>query len=121
MPRDKKANQIILKLFFGQADIICLYQNSYRLAIELNPQIGEKLQIISQLDGIPQGAGLFHKSVPREFRDRVSTNTLKLGTYARGKQLLQLFKADKVVRSTLSDLTATKRLYSAYKKLRKSK
>lgn len=119
--REKKANQIILKLFFGQTDVICVYQNAYRLATELNPQILSKLQIISQLDGIPQGGGLFHKNVPPAFRERVIAEVIKLDTNARGQQLLQLFKADKSVRASLSDLTATKKLYSDYKQLSKIK
>ncbi|KJV07059.1 PhnD/SsuA/transferrin family substrate-binding protein [Methylocucumis oryzae] len=61
---EKKANQAILKLFFGQTDVACVYQNAYKLAIELNPQLLTKLQIISQLDGIPFGGGYFHKKSP---------------------------------------------------------
>ena len=119
IPREKKANQIILKLFFGQADVICVYRNAYLLATELNPQLESKLQIIAQLDGIPQGAGLFHKNTPAEFRERVIAKALKLDTHIRGQQMLQLFKADKAVRSTVADLTGTKQLFSAYKKLSK--
>jgi len=121
IPREKKANQIILKLFFGQADVICVYQNAYRLATELNPQLTSKLQVIQQLDGIPQGAGLFNKKTPAEFRERVIAEALKLDSHVRGQQLMQLFKADKAVRSSLADLAATKQLYSAYKKLSKIK
>jgi ABC-type phosphate/phosphonate transport system substrate-binding protein len=121
IPREKKANQIILKLFFGQADVVCVYQNTYKLATELNPQLLSKLQIISQLDGIPAGGGYFHKKVPPAFRERIISEALKLVANPRGQQLLQLFRADKVVRSTLDDLTATKKLYSAYKKLGKNK
>lgn len=121
LPREKKATQTILKLFFGQADVICVYQNAYRLASELNPQLLSKLQIISELDGIPQGAGLFHKKVPEQFRERVIAEVLKLDSYPRGQQLLQLFKADKAIRSTSADLAATKQLYYYYKKLTKSK
>lgn len=119
--REKKANQIILKLFFGQADVICVYQNAYRLAVELNPQLLSKLQIISQLNGIPQGGGLFHKNVPSEFRERVIAEALKLDAQARGQQLMQLFKSDKAVRASLADLTATKQLYSDHQKIKKTR
>lgn len=119
--RERKAHQIILKLFFGQADVICVYQNYYRLAGELNPQLRSKLQIISQLDGIPQGAGLFHKNVPLTFRERVIAEAINLETHARGQQLLQLFKADKTVRSTITDLTGVKELYKNHQQLNKSR
>ncbi len=119
--REKKANQVILKLFFGQTDVACVYQNAYKLATELNPQLLTKLQILSQLDDIPFGGGYFHKKVPSEFRERVISEALKLSNNPRGQQLLELFKADKVVRSTLDDLVSTKRLYSEYKKLGKKR
>jgi ABC-type phosphate/phosphonate transport system substrate-binding protein len=119
--REKKAHQIILKLFFGQADVICTYQHSYDLATELNPQLLSKLQIISQLNGIPQGSGLFHKKVPAAFRERVITEALKLGDGERGQQLIHIFKAEKVVRASLADLTRTKQFYSDYQQLKKTK
>jgi len=119
--REKKAHQIILKLFFGQADVVCVYQNAYKIASELNPQLLSKLQIIAQLRGIPQGAGLFHKNVPAEFREHVITEVMKLETHARGQQFLQLFKADKTIRASLADLTATKQLYIDHQKITKNK
>ncbi len=119
--REKKANQIILKLFFGQADAVCVYQNAFRLATELNPQLFTKLQIISQMSGIPQGAGLFHKNVSPAFREQVITEAIKLDANVRGQQLLQLFKADKVIRASLADLTAAKQLYIDYQQLKKTR
>lgn len=121
MPREKKAHQIILKLFFGQVDVICVYHNAYIRAAELNPQLSSKLQIIKQLDGIPQGAGFFHKNTPADFREKVIAEALKLDKHARGEQLLQLFKSDKAIRSTLTDLVATKKLYEEYQKLNNRK
>jgi ABC-type phosphate/phosphonate transport system substrate-binding protein len=108
-------------LFFGQADVICVYQNAYKIASELNPQLLSKLQIITQLRGIPQGAGLFHKKVPAEFRERVISQVMKLETHARGQQFLQLFKADKTIRASLADLTATKQLLIDHQKITKNK
>lgn len=119
--RERKAHQIILKLFFGQTDIICVYQNAYKIASELNPQLLSKLQIISQLHGIPQGAGLFHKNVPSEFRERVIAEVMKLETHARGQQFLQLFKAEKTTRANLTDLTVTKQLYIDHQKITRNK
>lgn len=119
--REKKAHQIILKLFFGQADVICVYQNAYKIASELNPQLLSKLQIVAQLRGIPQGAGFFHKNVPAEFREHVISKVMQLETYARGRQFLQLFKADKTIRASLADLTATKQLYIDHQKITKNK
>ncbi len=119
--RERKANQIILKLFFEQTDVICVYSNAFKIASELNPQILSKLQIISKLDNIPQGAGLFHKNVPVEFREHVITEVMKLETYSRGRQFLELFKSEKAIRISLSDLNSTKQLLIDHQKLSNNK
>ena len=121
IPRDKKAQQVILKLFFGQADVICVYLNTYNVATELNPQLLAKIQVISQLNGISQGAGLFHKNVQPAFRERVIAEVLKLDTHIRGQQLLQIFKAEKTLRATVADLAGAKKLFADYSQLKKTK
>ena len=107
---ETKYMQIILKLFFGQTDVICVYQNAYAVAGELNPQILDKLQIVSQINGIPQGLGFFHNKTSLLFREKVIAELLKLDTHARGRELLQLFKADKVIRTSPADLIPVKQL-----------
>lgn len=119
--REKKSQQILLKLFFGKTDVVCVYQNYYMLAAELNPQLAENLQIIDKLVNIPQGAGFFHVNTPADFRERVNTKVMQLTTHARGRQLLELFKADKVARASLTDFNNVKQLYADYQLLKKSR
>lgn len=113
---ETKYMQIILKLFFGQTDVICMYQNAYAVASELNPQIIAKLQIVSQINGIPQGLGFFHKSTSPIFREKVIAELLKLDTHTRGRELLQLFKADKTIRTSPADLIPVKQLSASLNK-----
>jgi ABC-type phosphate/phosphonate transport system substrate-binding protein len=119
--RERKAQRVILKLFFGQTDAICVYLDTYNVATELNPQLLSKIQVISQLDNIPQGAGLFHKNVDPTFRDRVIKEMLRMNENVRGQQLLQLFKADKTIRASIADLAGAKRLYADYQQLKKTR
>jgi ABC-type phosphate/phosphonate transport system substrate-binding protein len=121
MPREKKSHQVILKLFFGQADVVCVYDNFYQITTELNPQILSKTQIIAHIDGILQGAGFFHKKVDPVFRERVIAEATKLNTSARGRQFLEIFKTDKALRVSPAELAMTMQLYSDYQRLRKTK
>jgi len=114
-----KSDQLIYQLFFNKTDVILVYQASYELACELNPQIRQQTYVASVLPQIPRGVGFFHRSVPAEFRDFVLTEIGKLDTYPRGRQLLALFKAEKTVRSNLSDLDTTKQLKQGYQLLLK--
>ena len=121
IPREKKSHQIILKLFFGQVDVICVYENFYEITAELNPQILAKTQIIAHISGILQSAGFFHKNVDPVFRERVMAEVLKLNTYARGRQFLEVFKTEKALRVSPAELAITKQLYSNYQYLRNAK
>jgi len=117
IPRARKAHQLILKLFFDQADITSVYQTTYESAVELNPQLLGQLHILAQIDGIPQGGGLFHKNTPTEFRERIIQLAFDLNANPHGQQLLQLFKGDHAVRSSVADLLPAKKLYDAHQRL----
>lgn len=112
-----KAHQLILKLFFDQADITCVFHNAYQVAIDLNPQLQRKLQVLAKLENIPQGAGLFNNRVSADFREQVIDSALKLSDRPRGQQLLQLFKSDQVIRATPADLQGAKKLYEMHQQL----
>ncbi len=111
IPRERKTHQLLLKLFFDQADVTCVYQNAYQIAMELNPQLQEKLQIVAHLEGIPQGTGFFHTETDPVFREQVIGQVSQFHSTPRGQQLLEIFKADKAVRTTVADLLTVKKLY----------
>jgi ABC-type phosphate/phosphonate transport system substrate-binding protein len=119
-PREKKSYQAVLKLFFGQVDVVCVYENFFRTAAELNPQILSKIQIIDHTEGIIQNAGFFHKNVDAEFRENVIAAVLKLNTYPRGLQFLEIFKTEQAMRISPADLLSIKELYGNYKHLQQT-
>lgn len=121
MPREKKSHQAILKLFFKQVDVVSVYENFYTITGELNPQIFEKTQVIERIEGILQSACYFHKNVDPVFREQVIAEVIKLNTYARGQQYLEIFKTDKAVRVTPAELDRTRQLYNNYQRLKRTK
>lgn len=121
IPREKKSHQIILKLFFGQADLVCVYGSFYKLTADLNPQILSKTQVIAKMDGILQGAGFFHKNVDSVFREAIIKEVIKLNTYPRGRQFLEIFKTERAERISVADLASSKKLYDNYSALKNGK
>ncbi len=113
----KKSSQLIYQLFFQQTDVIFVYQVLYKLSCELNPQIGDKTQVIEELPAIPRVLGFFHPRVSAEFRDQVLSEVERLNTYPAGQQLLQLFQVDKAVRSNVADLDSVRLLKQRYLQL----
>lgn len=112
-----KSNLLIYDLFFKKTDVIIVYQEAYNLAIEMNPQIARKTQIIAQLDDIPRGLSFFHQQVDPEFREHAISLAVKLTDSPRRKQLLALFRAEKLERSSLADLKSTQQLNQRYLRL----
>ncbi len=110
----RNSNRLIYQLFFKKTDIILVYQAAYNIAVELNPQIGQQTQVIASLAGIPRGLGFFHHQEDPAFREKVLTEVEKLGNHARGQQLMALFSADEIKRSTLADLNTTRKLMRDY-------
>jgi len=68
-----------------------------------------------------QGAGFFHKNVDPTFREIVINASIKLNTYPRGRQFLEIFKTEEALRAIPSDLTMTKKLFNDYQHLKKIK
>jgi len=114
---EKKAHQVMLMLFFNQADLTCIYQNVYKTAVEMNPQLEEKLKILAEVDNLPQGIGFFHKNTPEAFREKVIVESAKIHQRPRGQQLLQLFKSERAIRAGVDDMAAVIQLYGAHKRL----
>lgn len=112
-----KSSRLIFDLFFKKIDAIAVFQQPYRLAIELNPQIKTKTQVIERLSGLLWIAGYFHKSVSPDFREEVLSKIIKVNATARGKQLLQIIGVDKFARSTIAELEMTKKFNENYQKL----
>lgn len=113
----KKSNRLIYQLFFNKTDVIFVYQVAYEVAIELNPQIEHKTQVISELPNIPRVLAFFHSRVDFKLRETILSVVEKLDTYIEGRQLLSLFKADKTVRCDTSDLFTTEQLQQRYQQL----
>ena len=117
--RERKSHQAVLKVFFGQTDATCIYESYFKLATDLNPQLNSKLQIIAQLSDVAQVIGLFHVNTSPEFRAQVIAVLLKLETFPRGKQLLEMIKVDRAEPANTADLAVTKQLIAEYERLSK--
>ena len=109
--KQRKSQRLIFNLFFNQTDAILVYSSQISLAIEMNPQLGKAFQVIKRLGNIPRGIGFFHKDVSEKMREYFILEVLKFQDSVRGRQLLDILKADQFKRSYLSDLQSVNDLY----------
>ncbi len=115
----KQYSKAILKLFFKKVDAAFVTQSSFDLAAELNPQIKKKLRVLESADLHLKSFALFRKGVEQEKIDIFFKEALRLHESQRGKQILTVFKADRIKKSDINDLKSVRALYNEYLALNK--
>ncbi len=94
---EDRPSATILKVFFGQKTACIVDDQSYRVSVELNPQISQELTILRQSPKYLSTFFAFRKDMNKKTRHLVFEKSLKLDSYPEGKQILTLFKMDKLV------------------------
>jgi ABC-type phosphate/phosphonate transport system substrate-binding protein len=117
--KEKRSNSLVLQLFFNQGDAALINRNAFEIARTMNPQIGERLEVLEAytFEARASGTGLFSARISPEHRDFITQAALKIGTTARGRQLLDIYQADAMVKTDVSDLNPYRELLDAYAKL----
>jgi hypothetical protein len=93
--RNDAASALILKLFFGQVDAVLVRGYSYELALEMNPQIRERSEVLEQINIYPVALGLFGRRVSPAFREYVIAKVPQLHDQPRGRQLLEVMQTER--------------------------
>lgn len=117
--REKRSVNLVHRLFFNRADAALITRNAYEAAVALNPQIGQRLQILDQhsFHGRSPVVGLFSARVSAEDREAITRAALSLNGTPRGRQILDIYRADSMVASKVSDLEPYRRLFVEYQAL----
>ena len=92
-----KASQAILPVFFGQADACLASLNSFEMMAEMNPQLGRHLRILEKSPGFATGVIAVRKDVQNQRRDAMLEALREMHTDPKGKQLLTLFRINRLV------------------------
>jgi hypothetical protein len=104
--RETRSNRLAHQLFFGRIDAALIYRSAYEAAVALNPQVGARLKVLDQYTfkiRSPHTA-MFSSAVNPEDREIITRAALRLNESARGRQVMQIYKADDMVRTQVRDL-----------------
>jgi ABC-type phosphate/phosphonate transport system substrate-binding protein len=94
----KKSSQAVLPVFFHQADAAVTTRDAYDTLVELNPQVGKSLEIIASSPRYIQALLAVRKTLPEDLKEKIIEASLKLSSYPRGSQILNLFRTGGVTR-----------------------
>ncbi len=104
--RETRSVKLLHRLFFDSADVTWLYRSAYEAALALNPQIGQRLQVINEYSFMTRAAhtAFFSSRTSLEYRKHIIEGALRVGSTARGKQVLKMYQSDVMAPSRVSDL-----------------
>jgi len=116
----KNSQQSILKLYFKRADIALVDRGSFLVASELNPSINRELKILKSIPLILGTVAYIRKDMSPKLHAKIISMAQKINTSPRGKQLMKMFRADKMDESSVSELDSVYALKKQYETLHKN-
>lgn len=105
-----------LSVFFQKADVCLIMEATFEIMIELNPQVGKQLRILDRSPELANGVFFFYRHLSQDIKDILVKRILNLETSVSGRQILMLYKIDRLIQFELSDLDSVKALLQEYKR-----
>ena len=113
-------SQALLPLFFGKADVGLVSRRAFDTAVELNPQLGQKLSVLASSPPLPGYLLIaFWKGMPSELRTLAKDWPPGFHHDPVGKQLLTILKIDRLVPFEDKDLKNLRALRAEHQKLKR--
>lgn len=94
MNEEKRDIQSVYSVFFGRADAALVQIATLRTAIELNPQIGQRLTMLSEWKAKAVYFGMMTRHTDERYRSLILKSSREALKTPRGQQLPELFKTD---------------------------
>lgn len=114
--RQKKSNRIILDIFFDKIDIGIVYSSSYTLMQELNPDIKNKIKVLSELPIKGRNFSFFRRDYP--LINELTNVAMAFPESPRGKQILEIFRTPEIIHCDVDELNKFDTIYSEYLQLK---
>jgi ABC-type phosphate/phosphonate transport system substrate-binding protein len=107
-----KPQACILPVFFGTVDACVVDEVNLQLAKEMNPQLGQ-LKVLARSRPMIESV-IAVPAEPHPYQKELIDSMLSLHEDPRGRQLLMVFKTDRLVRIQPGDLDSARELWRDY-------
>ncbi len=97
MDVSNSAVQTVLQVYFNKYDICVIDKNSFDIICDMNPNISKELIILEKSDKFPHSVMLLFNTNDSHIKKFVEENALRLENDDYGRQLLKLFKVQKII------------------------
>jgi hypothetical protein len=112
--KETKLTKVVLPVFFGTVDACVVSREGYATMRELNPQLGSQLRELAASPEFVATLAFFRAGCDATLRERMTSAARNLHTNQEGKQLLVLFKCDRVVAAPPSCLDTARELVAKH-------
>jgi hypothetical protein len=118
----KKESKAVIDTFFNKQDLAFVRTRVWELSKEMNPQIGKTMQTIKETEKkFFRLFSLMSKTVPQKDIKNFFDAIQRLDQTQGGKQLMQMFKFDRMHRITTKDLEPIKAFHREYQEMFKDR
>ena len=120
LTEEKRDIQSVYSVFFGKADGALVARATFRTASELNPQVAARLKVIQDWKALSLVFGMMTKHAASADLNALMGSAREALKSARGRQMMELFKADRVEPVDASALNPYWALLQEYRALKKA-
>jgi len=118
--KTEKENKLIFNVFFNKDDLSIISQDAYISMLELNPQIKQRIEIVSESEAIFFNAiGFSRKNLSSKFENMIDLMRTKLVKKEKGFDVLSLVDIQKIYVLKENDLNKLDEFYKEYFFLKK--
>lgn len=114
----KNTNTGIMDVFFGKSDLTIVRENEYKTAVELNPQLGKKLTILTKSDPFLVLIGGAKENMSEANHKAAFESLIQLSSTEKGMQLMKIIHAESFEEANKSDLNNIRDLLKRYQTLK---
>ncbi len=109
-----KPAQAVMPVFFRKADACVVSRNSYETMVELNPQLGRQMLVLESSPGFLAGVLAVRKDVHNPTCDAMLKAFLGMHTEQSGRQIMTLFRVNRLVPFLPEHLVAIEKVVKEY-------
>lgn len=100
----ENASNVVLQVFFGQADMCLITAGVFEVACELNPQLKKELRVLAESPELIPTLFFFRPGYTSVLLEKMERAIVKLHESPAGQQVLTIFQGDRLEKQPVSCL-----------------